>query len=63
MRFLGTASLFALAAFVVADEVLSDVISLTAADFETVVNAEPLVLVEFFAPWSALKHLSHYLHF
>lgn len=55
MRYLTTASLFALIAFAIADETLSDVISLSAADFETVVNAEPLALVEFFAPWSALQ--------
>ncbi|KZW04242.1 protein disulfide isomerase [Exidia glandulosa HHB12029] len=29
----------------------SDVISLTATDFTTVVDPEPLILVEFFAPW------------
>lgn len=29
----------------------SDVLSLTAADFESTVNSEPLILVEFFAPW------------
>ncbi|GBE79475.1 Protein disulfide-isomerase [Sparassis crispa] len=29
----------------------SDVIDLTPANFESVVNPEPLVLVEFFAPW------------
>jgi protein disulfide-isomerase A1 len=53
MRFLTAASLFSLfAALVVADEAPSDVISLTADDFESVVNAEPLLLVEFFAPWS-----------
>lgn len=52
MRFLTAASLLSiLAASVVADETPSDVISLTADDFESVVNAEPLILVEFFAPW------------
>ena len=53
MRFLTAAPLLSLfAAFVVAEEAPSDVISLTAADFESVVTAEPLILVEFFAPWS-----------
>ncbi|KIK06669.1 hypothetical protein K443DRAFT_673954 [Laccaria amethystina LaAM-08-1] len=47
---LSAAYLLSLAAFVVADEA-SDVISLKAADFEAAVAAEPLILVEFFAPW------------
>ena len=52
MRFLSAAPLLSLfAAFVVADETPSDVISLTAADFESTVTAQPLILVEFFAPW------------
>ena len=55
MRFSTTASLFALfTAFVHADDTPSDVLSLTAADFESVVNAEPLILVEFYAPWFVL---------
>ena len=29
----------------------SDVLSLTASTFESSVNPEPLILVEFFAPW------------
>ncbi|KAF9534281.1 disulfide isomerase [Crepidotus variabilis] len=55
MRFLTTASLLGLAAFVFADEAASeaasDVLNLTAKDYDTIVNAEPLMLVEFFAPW------------
>lgn len=39
----------AFATYVLADG--SDVISLTQADFESTVNAESLILVEFFAPW------------
>lgn len=31
----------------------SDVISLTPSNFVSIVNKEPLMLVEFFAPWSA----------
>lgn len=31
----------------------SDVIDLTPGNFDAVVNPEPLVLVEFFAPWYA----------
>ncbi|KAF8974519.1 disulfide isomerase [Flammula alnicola] len=50
MRFSTPVSLLALAAVVLANEA-SDVISLTAATFESTVNAEPLILVEFFAPW------------
>ncbi|KAF7432958.1 protein disulfide-isomerase precursor [Pleurotus ostreatus] len=38
-------------ASLVAAEAASDVISLTASSFESVVNPEPLILVEFFAPW------------
>ncbi|CAG8553453.1 4442_t:CDS:2 [Paraglomus brasilianum] len=34
-----------------AEEVLSDVISLTAQNFGTIVDAEKLIMVEFFAPW------------
>jgi protein disulfide-isomerase A1 len=45
-----SASLLALATSVIADAA-SDVISLTASNFESVVSAEPLILVEFFAPW------------
>ncbi|KAI0089306.1 protein disulfide isomerase [Irpex rosettiformis] len=50
MRFsqlLSGASLFALFSFVTA----SDVINLTAENFDSVVNPEELILVEFFAPW------------
>lgn len=52
MRFLSAASfLSCIGAFVFANDAPSDVISLTTANFESVVNAEPLILVEFFAPW------------
>ena len=44
---LGSASLFALFSLVAA----SDVIELTAETFDSVVNPEQLMLVEFFAPW------------
>lgn len=40
----------------------SDVLSLTASSFNTVVDPEPLILVEFFAPWSVYE-LTHVLHF
>ncbi|KAF8195847.1 protein disulfide isomerase [Mycena galopus ATCC 62051] len=44
-------SLLALVSVVLADdEVPSDVVSLTAATFSSI-NTEPLILVEFFAPW------------
>lgn len=39
-----------LASFALADEP-SDVINLTASDFDAEVLSEPLILVEFFAPW------------
>ncbi len=48
-----SASLLALASLVFADAD-SDVISLTAKNFEESVAAEPLMLVEFFAPWYVL---------
>jgi len=55
MRFLTTASLLALAASVVADDAAgtasSDVLTLTSSTFESSVSSEPLVLVEFYAPW------------
>ena len=38
-----------LASLVAADA--SDVISLTSENFDAVVKPEPLILVEFFAPW------------
>ncbi|KAJ7068313.1 thioredoxin-like domain-containing protein, partial [Mycena amicta] len=44
-------SLLALISLVVADDVPSDVINLTAATFLPIVEKEPLILVEFFAPW------------
>jgi len=50
MRFSTPASLLALAIVALAEDA-SDVLSLTAATFEPIVNAEPLILVEFFAPW------------
>lgn len=53
MRFsslISPASLLVLAAFVVAEDA-SDVLSLTAATFASSVDPEPLILVEFFAPW------------
>ncbi|PBK69670.1 disulfide isomerase [Armillaria solidipes] len=42
---------FASSVFADADALPSDVLSLTAADFDDIVNPEPLILVEFFAPW------------
>ncbi|KAK0491080.1 protein disulfide isomerase [Armillaria novae-zelandiae] len=42
---------FASSVFADADASPSDVLSLTAADFDDIVNPEPLILVEFFAPW------------
>lgn len=50
MRFSTPASLLALAVVALA-EGASDVLSLTAATFESTVNSEPIILVEFFAPW------------
>jgi protein disulfide-isomerase A1 len=50
MRFSTPISLLAFAAFVLANEA-SDVIDLTASNFDSIVNGEPIILVEFFAPW------------
>lgn len=50
MRLSTPASLLALAVVALAEDA-SDVLSLTAATFESTVNAESMVLVEFFAPW------------
>ncbi|KAF8621650.1 hypothetical protein AX15_007667 [Amanita polypyramis BW_CC] len=50
MRFLVPASLLAIAARAFADSE-SDVLSLTTSNFDELVNPEPLILVEFFAPW------------
>ncbi|KAI6047144.1 thioredoxin-like protein [Pisolithus marmoratus] len=52
--FLSTASAVALASIAAADadaEKSSDVINITQETFESVVNVEPMVLVEYFAPW------------
>ena len=49
LSFFSPALALAFATYVLADG--SDVISLTQADFESTVNAESLILVEFFAPW------------
>jgi protein disulfide-isomerase A1 len=38
----------------------SDVIDLTASNFESIVNPKDLILVEFFAPWYAPFHI--FLH-
>ena len=43
-------ALLALASIVAADDA-SDVIDLTPETFDTIVKPEPLMLVEFFAPW------------
>jgi protein disulfide-isomerase A1 len=52
MRLILPASvLLSFAAGVFSSEAASDVVSLNAANFEASVAAEPLVLVEFFAPW------------
>lgn len=50
MRFSTPAAFLAFLTVVLANEA-SDVISLTASTFESTVNAESLILVEFFAPW------------
>ncbi|KAI6105545.1 thioredoxin-like protein [Pisolithus sp. B1] len=52
--FLSTASAVALASLAAADadsEKPSDVVSVTQETFESIVNAEPMILVEYFAPW------------
>ncbi|KAF8165301.1 protein disulfide isomerase [Crassisporium funariophilum] len=54
MRFSTPVCLLALAAFAAANDANandSDVLTLTTATFESTVNAESLILVEFFAPW------------
>ena len=50
MRFIRPASVLALAILALAEQD-SDVLSLTTSTFEAAVNPEPLMLVEFFAPW------------
>jgi protein disulfide-isomerase A1 len=54
MRFstqFGAATLSLVFAALAAAEGASDVIDLTPANFDATVKAEPLMLVEFFAPW------------
>lgn len=54
MRFSSLASAVALASLVAADtdaEKVSDVLNVTQETFESIVHPEPLILVEFFAPW------------
>ncbi|KAJ7638856.1 thioredoxin-like protein [Roridomyces roridus] len=50
MRLFLASSVLAFVSAVLADDAASDVISLTASTFSSV-NSEPLMLVEFFAPW------------
>jgi protein disulfide-isomerase A1 len=50
LPFIPAASAFVLATLVAA-EGASDVLDLKADTFESSVNPEPLILVEFFAPW------------
>jgi len=52
---LSAASTFAFAVLVAA-EGASDVLDLKSDTFESTVNPESLILVEFFAPWSVLLH-------
>jgi hypothetical protein len=55
MRFSGAVASVALAALVAAEgasDAPSDVVALTAADFDKSIGAEALMLVEFYAPWS-----------
>lgn len=51
------ACLLALASFVLA-EAASDVVKLTAATFDESVASNPLMLIEFFAPWYAYISMS-----
>lgn len=66
MRFSRIFSSAAALAFVQA-VLASDVLDLTTVDFESTVNPESLILVEFFAPWyvpfypSRLWHVSQIL--
>ena len=62
MRFSTPVYLLALAALVAADEA-SDVISLTAQTFQSIVDTEPIALVEFFAPWYGLITFLNLFHF
>jgi len=48
--FLSPISVLVLAIFALADDA-SDVLNLTHETFDSIVNTEPLILVEFFAPW------------
>lgn len=61
-RILSSAAVFTLVSVVAADGA-SDVISLTSSNFDAIVNPEPLILVEFFAPWYAALHASLQVHF
>lgn len=55
------------AALVAADDAAanasSDVISLTAANYDDIVNPEALILVEFFAPWWVARFLTNFSFF
>ena len=55
------ATAIAFAALVVA-EGASDVLDLKGDTFESSVNPEPLILVEFFAPWSVFLHSTNHPH-
>lgn len=53
MRFAHLGSLIAISSLLslAGAEGTSDVIDLTPTNFDAIVNPEPLILVEFFAPW------------
>ncbi|KZT39638.1 protein disulfide isomerase [Sistotremastrum suecicum HHB10207 ss-3] len=51
LSLVSSAVLLGVASFAVANDAPSEVIDLTAQNFESLVNPEPLILVEFFAPW------------
>ena len=55
------ASVLALASLVLA-EGDSDVVSLTTGNFDSWVSAEPLALVEFFAPWLVFTEATPGIH-
>ena len=59
--FVSAASVVALASLAVADgdaeKKPSDIIDITQETFESTVNPEPLIPVEFFVPWYIVPHV------
>lgn len=60
--FVSVASVVTLVSLASAKDAASDVLNLTKDNFASTVNPEPLILVEFFAPWQAVFTIVYINH-